>query len=147
MTKANQVKQIQQLWQVFRKAIDDSYAVGQRANDDDLGCLRDYVENLSWSDDLAALLGRESANERQHRRNEECPKDFSIRSAAMLLLMHNAADGAFKTEMPKATTFLVFRRTAMEATLIGYLCRHALTAEWCKAVRSLDYAQLMKVAA
>ena len=68
-------------------------------------------------------------------------------TAAKLCLMSNAARGAFKTAMPKATAFLELRQTAVEAEVLGFLCRHALTVEWCKAVDSLDFAKLMQVAA
>jgi hypothetical protein len=141
----NVTKQVNSLWAEFRKAINSSYAVGNRTQDDDLVCLRDYAENVSWSDDLSALLGRETANERKHRQsgNGLAPHGFSAGTASMLILMRAAADGAFMTEMPRATTFLVLRQTAAEAQLIGFLCRHALSAEWCKAVRALDYAKLM----
>ena len=143
----NTTQTVNTLWQQFRKAINDSYAVGQRSHDEDLACLRDYAEDISWTDDLSALLGREAANERQHRRNRPSPKGFSVDTAAKLCLMSNAARGAFKTAMPKATAFLELRQTAVEAEVLGFLCRHALTREWCKAVDSLDYAKLMQVAA
>ena len=138
-------QKINKLWAQFREAINTAYKVSQRPGNalDDENCLHDYAENVSMQDDLAALLGRETANERRHRRNSAAPAGFSAGTAAMLILMRNAADGAFLTEMPKATKFLVLRQTAVEAEVIGYLARHALTGEWCKAVREFDYAEMM----
>src|SRR4051812_33833466 len=128
----NNTQLINKLWKEFRNAINVTYAVGARTKNDDLQCLRDYAENISWSDDLAALLGRETANERQHRRNRPAVAGFSNETAAKLILMGNVAKGAMMAEMPKATAFLVLRQTAVEAEVIGFLCRHALTGEWCK---------------
>ena len=133
---------ISNLWQELRQAINKAYAAN--TGTDDLGCLRDYTENISWPDSLAALLGRETANERQHRSNRPAVPSFGANAAAKLILMHNVAAGAKMTEMPKATAFLVMRQTAVEAEVIGWLIRTYLDLGWLDAVERLDYAELMK---
>lgn len=143
---------INNLWQEFREAINQTY----RSNDatcrtggfnDDINCLRDYAEDVSWTDDLAALLGRETANERQHRSNRPQVIGFSAGTAAKLILMTNACKGAELTELPRATAFLVLRQTAVEAEVIGWLCRERLVEPWRRAVKSFDYAKLMQASA
>jgi hypothetical protein len=136
--------QVCTFWQQFREAVNATYDEANKNHDQDGICLRDYAENISWSDNLASLLGREAANERQHRRNRPSPSGFSVDTAAKLILLDNAVKGAGMSEMPKATAFLVLRRTAVEAETIGFLARKHLSAEWRQAVSSLDYAQLMK---
>jgi hypothetical protein len=135
---------INTLWEQFRAAIDATYADGLSRDVEEAHSLRDYAQNISWHDDLAALLGREAANERQHRRNSPHPRyKFTVGSAAKLILMHQAASGSKLSAMPSSTLFLVARQTAVEAEVIGYLCREHLTEEWRKELGSLDYAKLM----
>jgi len=140
----NTKQKVDKLWNEMRKAINQAYAIADKARDDDGTCLRDYAENISWSDSLSALLGRESAAERQHRSNRPSVLGFSIETAAKLILMEQMKNGAEAENMPRATAFLVFRKTAIEAQVIGYLIHRQLTKEWCEAVSSLDYAELMK---
>lgn len=130
------------LWREMREAINKTYA-GAKYEDAET-CLRDYAENISWSDDLAGLLGREVANERQHRSNRPSVPGFSNETAAKLIILDCVKDGANLAEMPSATTFLIFRKTAAEARVIGFLIREQLTPEWRDAVASLDYSKLMK---
>lgn len=132
------------LWVGLRQRINQAYAVADKTRNDDGMCLRDYAENISWSDNLAALLGREAANERQHRSNRPSTPGFSVETASKLLLMENIRSGASKDKMPSATTFLVFRQTAAEAQVIGFLVREYLDQEWRQAVENLDYSRLMK---
>ena len=134
---------VDDLWNQFRAAINAAYASATLANDDGQ-TLRDYAENISWSDDLAGLLGRESAEERRHRANRPSVPSFSVGTAAKLLVMENARKGAAMDEMPKACAFLVLRKTAVESEVIGFLARKHLSAEWQAAVNGLDYAELMK---
>jgi hypothetical protein len=132
------------LWDQFRTAINQAYAEADKANDEDGTCLRDYAENISWSDDLAGLLGRETAEERRHRSNRPSVVGFSTETAAKLLIMNAASRGALMDALPKATAFLVFRKTMAEAEVIGYLCRKHLLNEWHMALSNLDYAKLMQ---
>ena len=138
--------QISRLWQQFleRPSTRRTRKQTRTRHDQDGQCLRDYAEHISWSDNMASLLGREAANERQHRRSRPGPSDFSVDTAAKLILLDNAAKGAGLSEMPRSTAFLVLRRTAVEAETIGFLARKYLSAEWRSAVSSLDYAKLMK---
>ena len=149
----NTTQTINGLWQELRQAINRTYEQGSGADlrtqagidaQDNAGVLRDYAENISWSDDLAALLGRETANERQHRTNRPSVPGFSANTAAKLILMENVSKGAQMAELPKATAFLVLRRTAVEAEVIGYLISGQLSTEWHQAVKSFDYSKLMK---
>lgn len=137
-------KTISLLWIELRQRINQAYAVADKTRNDDGMCLRDYAENISWSDNLAALLGREAANERQHRSNRPSVPGFSVETAAKLLVMENIRSGATKEAMPSAITFLVFRQTAAEAQVIGFLVREYLDQEWRQAVENLDYSKLMK---
>lgn len=137
----NTKQKIDGLWDEFREAINKAYAVAEKVRDEDGCCLRDYAENISWSDSTARLLGRETANERQHRSNRPSVPGFSNESAAKLILMREAS--RVKT-MPCATTFLISRQTAIEAQVIGFLAKNQLTDAWRDAVKALDYADLMK---
>jgi hypothetical protein len=138
MTKTKQ--QIDTLWCDFREAIDRAYkAAGP--NDDGV-CLRDFAQDVSWHDDLAKLLGQETANERQHRGERRA--SFSVGQAAKLILMSQATFGASLPEMPKASLFLVARQTAAMAEVIGWIARKELSNKWREAVKSFDYAKLMK---
>jgi hypothetical protein len=137
-------KTINLLWIELRQRINQAYAVADKTRNEDGVCLRDYAENISWSDNLASLLGREAANERQHRAHRPSVSGFSVETAAKLLLMENIRFGATKEAMPSATAFLVFRQTAAEAQVIGFLIREFLDQEWRQAVVTLDYSKLMK---
>jgi hypothetical protein len=136
----------QTLWNELRESINKAYAApAERGSQDEheRACLRDYAENISWSDALSALAGRETANERQHRSNRPSVPGFSCSTAAKLILMTNVAQGAKAEAMPSATAFLVLRQTAVEAQVIGWLIRKHLDAKWIEAVENLDYAKLM----
>ena len=136
-------QKVDTLWRELRKAVNDAYAVADKERDEDGICLRDYAEDISWSDNLAALLGRECAAERQHRSNRPSVSGFSVETASKLILMGQVQHGAELKEMPRATGFLVFRKTAIEAQVVGYLIREQLTPEWLETVKGLDYAKLM----
>lgn len=139
--------EIDNLWREMRRFINEAYALDRNPSDDNsTGCLRDYAENISWSDDLAALLGREAANERQHRSNRPSVSGFSAETAAKLIIMRNVRGGAALAEMPKATTFLVLRQTAVEAEVIGWLIKARIDPRWLEAIESYDYAKLMQPA-
>jgi hypothetical protein len=137
-------KQIDTLWDGFRTAIDAAYKEADKKRDDNGTCLRDYAQNISWSDALAGLLSRETANERQHRRNEPPVPSFSPETAAKLILMNQAHDGARLRTMPRATEFLVFRQSAAEARVIGFLAKRFLPMGWREAIAGLDYSKLMQ---
>lgn len=139
------------LWQEFRQVINAAYKNGQTHSistevKDDFTCLHDYVEDMTWHDDLAALVGREAANEQQHRKNDPPRPGFSIDTAAKLMIMENARKGAEMAELTRATAFLVFRQTAVEAEVIGWIIRDYLDPVWREKVAGLDYAKLMQEA-
>jgi hypothetical protein len=136
--------QIDQSWQEFRQAINSAYAERDKKRDENGICLRDYAENISWSDNLATLLDRETANERQHRSNRPSIPGFSAETAAKLILLGQASTGAQLKALPQSTAFLVFRQSAVEAQVIGFLARKHLPMEWRTAVKALDYAKLMQ---
>lgn len=142
----NTKTKIDKLWKVFQDAIDAADSNGQNAHNADghaaVNALHDYTTDRSWR--LNALLGRETANERQHRRTSLAPASFSVASAAKLHLMNGAAYGSTKTEMPAATLFLTMRQTAAEAEVIGYLCRVTLSQAWRDELETIDYAKLMQ---
>ena len=137
----NTKQTIDSLWEQFRKAINETYANGKNHNSE---CLRDYAENISWSDSLAALLGRETANERQHRSNRPSVPGFSNETAAKLIIMNQVFAGSSLDTMPQATEFLVFRQTAAEARVIGYLIRNRLDSKWGQTLGQFDYSKLMQ---
>src|SRR5580704_5583088 len=103
-------QQINSLWKQFREAINSAYAEADKSRDDNGICLRDYAENISWSDNLATLLDRETANERQHRSNRPSIPGFSAETAAKLILLNQASTGASREQLPQSTAFLVFRQ-------------------------------------
>jgi hypothetical protein len=137
---------IAELWIEFRDAIDKAYrqADTSKGHDSPALNLRDYANNVSWSDSLRALLDREIESEKQHRRGHvPAIKNFSIDTAAKLLLMQYALRGAQMTEMPSAVDLLVHRKTAVEAEVIGFLIKKHLSREWEERLGTLDYAALM----
>ncbi len=140
----NTKQRIDNLWRQFRESINAAYTDANKRRDEDGICLKDYAENISWSDDVGKLLASESANERQHRSNRPPVPGFSVETAAKLILMSQVAEGSRLSEIPRSTTFLVFRKTAAEARVIGYLIRNFLPADWYSAVTALDYAKLMQ---
>lgn len=140
----NPKQKVDSLWGQFREAINSAYDTASQAQDEDGTCLRDYAENISWSDKLSVLLGRETANERRVRSNRPSVPHFSNQTAAKLLLMYQAANGAILADMPKSTGFLVFRQSAVEAQVVGFLARRYLSQEWRDTVHALDYAKLMQ---
>ena len=121
-----------------------AYDTAVKTRDEDGECLRDYAENITWSDSLSALLGRETAEERRHRSGRTSIAGFSNETAAKLILMRQAQHAAEFVEIPRATAFLVFRKTAVEAQVIGFLARNFLSQDWIAEVKSLDYAKLME---
>lgn len=133
----------QTLWNEFRESINKAYAAAKA--EDDTICLRDYAENVSWSDDLQRLLDEETNNEKQHR-NGRSVVGFSPATAARLLIMQNAVKGYLDPEMPKATAFITWRRSAAESHLIGFLAKAFIDPNWVKSVESFDYAKLMEEA-
>ncbi len=71
-------KTINLLWVELRQRINQAYAAADKNRNEDGVCLRDCAENISWSDNLSELLGREAANERQHRSNRPSVPGFSV---------------------------------------------------------------------
>ena len=140
----NTTQRINALWDSLRDAIDQTYRTADVGNDV-AGVLRDYARDISWHDDLRELLDRETANERQHRRDRPAVKDFSAKTAAQLLLMRNVVDGSEMRDCPPATDFLRYRKTVVEAQVLGWLIRANVADEWTAAVREFDYAKLMGV--
>ena len=137
-------RSVDKLWQDFRTAINSAYAKADKKRNDNGICLRDYAENISWSDNLSTLLDRETANERQHRSNRPSVPGFSAETAAKLILLHQASLGAQTRQLPRSTAFLVFRQSAIEAQVIGFLARKYLPMEWRTTVNALDYVKLMQ---
>lgn len=143
----NYTKYINGLWQEFRQAINAAYKANAGKSGEaswNTNALRDYATE-GWHDDLSKLLKAETANERQHRNGmpQTVRPAISSETASKLLLMRNAADGADRTEMVPASHFLVYRKTAIEAEVIGWIAREHLTAAWRAAVRTMDYAELV----
>lgn len=126
-------KQIKSLWKELVSAID------QTKNAD----AQEFRRNDFYR--LETLLQEETANERQHRRFVSGAYAVSSSVGAKITLLHNVARGARLSEMPTATTFILFRRSAAEAMLLGYLLRDGLTPQFVDEAYSLDYPSLMKV--
>jgi len=139
-------RQITDLWADFQDVIANVDALATSADGHaPENALHDYsTRSTPWR--LANLVGRETANERQHRGVTTVP-GFSVGDAAKLHIMSNALYGATFPEMPPAHLFLTMRATAAEAMVIGYLVRAELTPEWMQRVEKLDYSELMKGAA
>jgi hypothetical protein len=137
-------QRIDHLWQDFEDAINAAYLEANKTRDENGACLRDYARDISWNDNLAQLLRRETANEKQHRNSRPSVPGFSAESAAKLILMNQVGAGALLPTMPLATEFLQFRQTAAEARVIGFLVKKFITVEWRTSLAHLDYSQLMK---
>ena len=136
-------KKITTLWQVFRTIIDRAYVEREKQYNPEAESLRDYVKDMAQVDALEELLDREATNEREHRHG--WPSDnrkFSARTAAKLIIMHNAVTGSrFPAAIP-ASHFLIYRQSAVEAEVIGYLCRFSLDCGWVSELDALDYVAL-----
>lgn len=141
---SKQKQTIAECWDQMRDAIDKAYKTGNIPVEH-TAALRDYARDISWSDDLEKLLDREIANERQHRSTRTI-RGFSCLFAARLIVMNNVARGTFAAEMPSALTFITWRPEAAEAHLLGYLIRHAISADWCQTVDSMSYSDMMEKA-
>jgi hypothetical protein len=137
----NTKQQVNKLWNEMREAINNAY--NAKPNDDETYALRDYVENQSMCDALIGLLDAETANEGRHRNGRPTIKGFSSETAAKLIIMGNVADGSVALTMPSAIAFLVWRKTAAESRVLGFLAAGFIRAYWYEDVKKLDYAQLM----
>lgn len=139
---------INELWEQFRDSVDQAYAQGKRQNSADghaeCNALRDYARDQSWHDDMAKLLGRETANERKHRNGAPYRTALGVGAASKLILMNQAAFGSGLPQMPPATIFLTCRDTAAEAEVIGYLAKGFISQIWRDELSKLDYAKLMR---
>lgn len=144
----NTKQTIDKLWDEMRDVIDLAYKTSSHKATGDIRStpLRDYARDMSWADNLAALLGRETANERQHRNNRPAPAGFSINSAAKLILMNCVMRGSDKENLPPSTDFLVYRQSAVEAEVLGFLIKPELPLSWKQELQKLDYVELMKTA-
>lgn len=138
---------IRNLWEAFQNAIDLADKDGKKLNNADghaeCNALHDYTRERGWR--MSNLLGRETAGERKHRQNSDQPKDFSVGDAAKLQIMQWAAFAQELDAMPSAHLFLTMRPTAVEAEVIGFLCRKHLNDTWRERLAKLDYAKLMAV--
>ena len=139
--------QIRNLWMAFQNAIDLADAAGRKLNNADghaqCNALHDYTSQRNWR--MRGLIGRETANERQHRKTTSSPSGFSAGDAAKLQIMQWASFAAELNVMPSAHYFLTMRPTAVEAEVIGFLCRSELRQSWRDELATLDYATLMTV--
>lgn len=142
-------KQIDNLWDEFQLAIDQTYTtytkMTPRRHSDAYSAISDYY-SLSGHDDLGVLFRKELANEKQHRRAKpaHCPNPLIFASSgAKLIILRNVCDGAKLADMPSAIIFLQFRQTAAEAMVLGFIIRHALPLDFASRVRALDYSKLM----
>lgn len=138
---------IEKLWDQFNQALDAANRDGMSkhsANGHAVeNALRDYAQTETpWR--MASLLGRETANERQHRGHSPSPKGFSVGDAAKLHLMSAVSSGSVRDKEPAAHAFLTMRQTAVEAIVIGYLCRKHITQTWRDELETLDYVKLMQ---
>jgi hypothetical protein len=139
----NTHQRINQLWIELRDAIDSAYA--SHSVEDERSALRDYARDILWYDATERLLKSETENERQHRHSRPV-RGFSVQDAAKLIICKNVLSGSELYDMPSALTFISFRASAAEATLLGYLIRNFVSPEWKAAVKSLDYSECMKAA-
>jgi len=141
----NAHRQISNLWMAFQNAIDLADNEGRKLNNADghaqCNALHDYTKDRNWR--MANLLRRETANERQHRRGGNNPVSFSVSDAAKLQIMQWAAFAADLNVMPSAHLFLTMRPTAVEAEVVGFLCRAWLNKSWRDELATLDYTELM----
>lgn len=144
---------IDNLYRRVREAIDAAYLTGERhpnggrvtvPYDDERAALRDYVHNQSMRDKFAALVDRETAHERQHRRlaPDAWRFKFGAKHGATICILNNIGDGAKLTQAPAAVSFITIRDTAAEAMLVGWMARAELAKDpgLLDALALLDYA-------
>jgi hypothetical protein len=140
----NTKQKIEFLWTTFQAAINSSYSQSRQFTISDQTALRDYATDMAFEDKLETLLAKTRDEERHHRRfRDHAVKGFSIDSAAKLLLMHAAKDGAESRSSLSAVKMLTVRHTALEAEVLGYLAKTFLGHTWRAEVTALDYAKLM----
>jgi hypothetical protein len=105
------------------------------------------VTNVGWSDALAKLEKAEQADERAHRgfgpNYAQYHRPVSVNHCARLQILHQAGEGAKRGVMPPATDFLVCRRAAIEAQILGVLVAPHAPAGWIDACVALDYAAVV----
>lgn len=143
----NYKKQVDKLWEGLEAALIEGYKTNPEVKEH----LRDYVPDITWTDALSALVGREAAAERKHRgwgpEWAKYHRPFPVALAAKLMVVHQIGQGAGLKSLPPATDFLRFRPSAVEAQIVGYCLRNVLTPEWIAEAQALDYAQAVKPAA
>ena len=141
--------QITNLWRAFQNSIDIADAEGRKLNNAhghaQCNALHDYTSQKNWR--MSLLLGRETANERRHRRTTESSTVFSTGDAARLQIMQWASFAADLNVMPSAHYFLTMNPEVVEAEVIGFLCRAQLMQSWRDELATLDYATLMQESA
>lgn len=137
-------QQVNKLWEDFREAIDQAYKAAGGGHSLTADVLHDYAQDMSMHDDLRELLETEIANERKHRTGRPAINGFSATTAAKVILMGNVLVGAKRMDCPPATDFLRYRKTAVEAEVLGWLTAGKLTDEWRTEVDKLDYPKLMQ---
>lgn len=140
---------VDRLWRQFRTAIDAAYQAAD--HHDPAAALRDYAENHSMVDKLDRLLEETTREERDHRRHDgmygrPVRRPVTMPHAAKILILHAAGDGAAATpeKAPRITDWLQYRRTYVEAHIVGYLIRRHVDPAWVVACQALDYAAVMK---
>lgn len=143
-------QQIDALWEQLRGIINYSYNRQRAAENHDeaeiADALRDFAENQSMNDALLSLLDREAASEVKHRNFVSGSYPISKTTSAKLLIMAAVVQGAGMLAMPSALSFLLLRKTAAEARVLGFLIRHDIPGDWLKEAAALDYSKIMNAA-
>jgi hypothetical protein len=137
--------EIEQLWGQLQATCTRAAASEQSK---DQSAIRDALRDYAGEDGkrMLDLLAREIQHEKGHRRftsytNQGYP--LSARTGAMLLICENTARGTDNANMPPATNFIIWRDTAAEAWLLGFMLRGYLSPEWIKRAKALDYSAIM----
>lgn len=148
-TNGRRAALVGKLEQRVRAAIDAAYRSGRNPSTpatDHPGALRDYVTEISSPDAWLRLVDREAKAEREHRRftsfAPHIPYAIPVRQGARVTLLHNVGRGAEMADAPPASDFLVYRPSAVEAIVLGWLARRELAADpgLVPALLLLDYA-------
>lgn len=102
-----------------------------------------------WFDVRERLLQMNLDAERQHRRNERCPKRFSAVTAAKYFVCKHLMDALTEPDRYSVDDILHIRTEILYAQAYAKAYKDKLTPwaqQWREQIADVDYAKLMQVA-
>lgn len=141
-TKAH--KQLTQLRARVQDTIDRAYAArSQSGSRDERAALRPYATNQEQGQKFDDLIAAEYRQESRDRANVH--DDYRVKDAGLLLVLGQIGQGS--AIEPTVDAYLVIKRTAFEAQVIGWCARSSMPADLREQLRTLDYATYVNTGA